>query len=137
MGVIDPKTMARLNERLRRSRESGQWPLPPTELDALVRDARAGAAPGYSLDVRQLPDGPGLVIRVTRTAPSRGVLASLTPREREVARLAADGLTNAEIAERLGISPATVKDHISNVLARVGVRRRVELARLIRLDDGD
>jgi DNA-binding CsgD family transcriptional regulator len=59
--------------------------------------------------------------------PTRG-WESLTPRELEVARLAADGLTNPEIAERVFISRATVKVHLSHIYAKLGLRNRSELA---------
>ncbi|WP_269755662.1 helix-turn-helix transcriptional regulator [Streptomyces albireticuli] len=53
--------------------------------------------------------------------------ASLTPQERRVARLAAEGLTNREIAARLLISPRTVGHHLSNVFPKIGVTCRTEL----------
>jgi two-component system NarL family response regulator len=52
----------------------------------------------------------------------------LTPREREIARLVALGLRNAEVARQLHISPPTVKSHLNNVFQKLGVRDRVELA---------
>ena len=53
-------------------------------------------------------------------------LRSLSPREREVLALMADGLTNTEIAERLFVSLATVKTHIRNILAKLDARDRVQ-----------
>jgi NarL family two-component system response regulator LiaR len=52
----------------------------------------------------------------------------LTPREKEVATLAALGLTNEEIAQELGISVKTVKAHLSLIFQKLGVKRRSELA---------
>jgi DNA-binding NarL/FixJ family response regulator len=57
-------------------------------------------------------------------------LAELTEREREIMRLVAEGLTNAEIAGRLVISPLTAKTHVSNVLRKVGCRDRAALVAL-------
>jgi NarL family two-component system response regulator LiaR len=54
----------------------------------------------------------------------------LTPREKEVATLAALGLTNEEIAKELGISVKTVKAHLSLVFQKLGVKRRSELAQM-------
>jgi DNA-binding NarL/FixJ family response regulator len=57
-------------------------------------------------------------------------LAELTEREREITRLVAGGLTNAEIAGRLVISPLTAKTHVSNVLRKLGCRDRAALVAL-------
>jgi DNA-binding NarL/FixJ family response regulator len=51
----------------------------------------------------------------------------LTPREIEVARLVAEGLSNEEIAEVLVISPLTAKTHVTRAIMKLGVRDRVQL----------
>jgi len=59
--------------------------------------------------------------------PTEGPV-ELTPREREVLALVAEGLTNAELAERLYISPRTAGVHVSNILAKLGMSSRTEAA---------
>nr|WP_281381757.1 response regulator transcription factor [Conexibacter arvalis] len=54
--------------------------------------------------------------------------ARLSPREREVLRLVADGADNAAIGQRLYISPHTVKNHISSILAKLHVANRIQAA---------
>lgn len=56
---------------------------------------------------------------------------SLTPREREMATLIAQGLSNKEIAGHLGISEATVRTHIYNLFQKVGAQSRIELLNLL------
>ena len=60
-------------------------------------------------------------------APPNPLLAQLTDRERDVVRLVGAGLSNAEIAEKLVVSPLTAKTHVSRALAKVNARDRAQL----------
>ncbi|MFM7461197.1 MAG: response regulator [Burkholderiales bacterium] len=117
--------------------------------ESLLRSLRAGAK-GYLLKdisferlceaIRKVATGgtmfrPALSERVERsmaneiadhtdTRPLEG-LEHLTPREIEILALMAGGLSNREIADSLGTSEGTIKNHVSNVLAKLGVRDRV------------
>lgn len=73
------------------------------------------------------------VLELHREAPniSLGALATLTPREADVATLIVDGLTDREIAERLCISPHTVSQHAKRVYRKLDVESRVGLTRLL------
>jgi two-component system nitrate/nitrite response regulator NarL len=56
--------------------------------------------------------------------------APLTRREREIAELVAGGLANKEIARKLHLGPATIKNHVHNILQKLNIRRRGEIAAL-------
>jgi DNA-binding NarL/FixJ family response regulator len=70
-----------------------------------------------------------------QTAEEGRALDRLTERQRDVAELVAQGLTNEEIAGRLFLSPATVKSHLAAVMRRLDVRTRTQLAILVNRDD--
>ena len=74
--------------------------------------------------------GVGIILEEARPAVLSEVIASahgLTPREREITALAAQGRSTKQIALALGISPFTVQDHLKAVFAKVGVQSRAEL----------
>ena len=60
----------------------------------------------------------------------------ITPREREIALLAADGVASKEIAERLFLSVRTVNNHLQKVYTKLGVTSRAELAAALGRDSG-
>lgn len=61
-------------------------------------------------------------------SPSADLPEPLSPREVEILQLVADGLTNREIAERLFLAEGTVKNYVSNILAKIGARDRTQAA---------
>jgi len=86
---------------------------------------------GASSEARLIAQGlRGLGVRVWRRgAASVGQgLDALSGREQEISRRVADGASNREIAEVLAVSPKTVERHLTNILAKLGLRNRTELA---------
>ena len=118
------------------------------DLDAYVYDALRAGASGFLLKDTEPEDliaairvvargdaliAPGITKRLieqfARSAPATAPpaeLAELTPREAEVLILVAAGLSNTEIAEELVLSHATVKTHVKRILAKLGLRDRVQ-----------
>ncbi|HCF25683.1 MAG TPA: DNA-binding response regulator [Cyanobacteria bacterium UBA11049] len=78
--------------------------------------------------------GPGIVKKLLHKFPPATIqsppstLQELTPREMEVLRLIATGANNKEIAQKLFISEGTVKNHVTNILARLNLRDRTQAA---------
>ncbi|MFN8521387.1 MAG: response regulator transcription factor [Chloroflexota bacterium] len=67
-----------------------------------------------------------------RSGVSGGTIEGLSPRENDVLRMLAEGLTDREIADALIISPRTVETHVSNILHKLNVRNRAEAAQRYR-----
>ena len=97
---------------------------PRHDLIAAVRAAAAGDALLAPSVTRRLIEA--FARRPPETAPAPTRLASLTAREREVLVLLARGGSNTEIAASLFVSEATVKTHVGNLLAKLGLRDRVQ-----------
>ncbi|MET8154740.1 AAA family ATPase [Sphaerisporangium sp. NPDC005289] len=66
-----------------------------------------------------------------RQADRQAQIARLTAQQEQIARMVAEGATNREVAARLVISPRTVDHHLRNIFAQLGIRSRVDLARLL------
>ncbi|MFN8481727.1 MAG: response regulator transcription factor [Anaerolineae bacterium] len=93
---------------------------PPRQTVAAIRNVAHGHVvfPRGALRARSQPD------------PQANPLSSLSEREREFLALVAQGLTNAQIAERLSVTEHTVKFHLQNIFQKLGAANRTEAARL-------
>jgi DNA-binding NarL/FixJ family response regulator len=120
------------------------------DMPAYVREALAAGAAGYVLKdssiaelrgaVSQVMAGQGVMplglINAALRQSAREIgpaeaIASLSPREREVLHLVAEGLTNKAIARHLAVSPATIKAHVERIIAKLGVADRTQAAVLV------
>jgi len=93
---------------------------PPQQLIAAVRTIHDGDALLAPASTRRL------IEEFARPPAAVPALDELTAREREVLRLLARGLTNAEIAAELVVEPSTVKSHVASLLAKLDLRDRVQ-----------
>jgi DNA-binding NarL/FixJ family response regulator len=99
--------------------------------DKLLRGLEAVAKGDYFLDssvshevAKKLMESPAKEGKIMDSA-----YGALTPREQEVMRLLAEGLSTKEIAERLFISPKTVENHRANIMNKLGLHSTIELVR--------
>jgi NarL family two-component system response regulator LiaR len=92
--------------------------------DELAQAIRAAHAGRSTLS----PEAAQALVLAASQPPAPGL--DLTEREREVLTLMIEGLNNTQIAARLNVSPSTVKSHVSNILAKLGVSSRTEAVSL-------
>jgi len=115
------------------------WALSIGATGCVVKDAKMGGladavhavAGGYLLFSPELAAQAGPSDVVT-PFPLQRSNSGLTDREHEVLGLLADGLSTVEAARSLGVSPATIKSHVSHALPKLGARNRLEAVLLIR-----
>jgi len=92
--------------------------------DALAQAIRAAHAGRATLS----PEAAQALVQAATQPPTPG--HDLTERERDVLILMVEGLNNTQIADRLVVSPSTIKSHVSHILAKLGVASRTEAAAL-------
>ncbi len=95
---------------------------PPEQLIAAVRTVAVGEALLSPAVTKRVIER---FARIPRPAPPKE-LDDLTARERDILRLIAGGLSNAEIGEQLYIGETTVKTHVTHILQKLGLRDRVQ-----------
>ncbi|GCB44781.1 hypothetical protein SNL152K_2071 [Streptomyces sp. NL15-2K] len=103
---------------------------PPAEILQAVRRVAAGDPVLSPAVTRQLMEHAAGTAADTRRTRARARIATLNDREREVAVAVGRGLSNAEIAATLFMSVATVKTHVSRILAKLDLNNRVQIALL-------
>ncbi|MBO0713019.1 MAG: response regulator transcription factor [Acetobacteraceae bacterium] len=100
-----------------------------TPIDEIVAAVRAAAGGSAWLSSRAAEIVLGSMRRTdVGEASDSPLVDDLSPRERDVLRLIARGLENSQIGEVLGISPRTVKNHVSSILAKLGLTSRIQAA---------
>ena len=112
----------------------GQWLRRGRQRQEARRHLRAAVELFHQLRALPWEDRAAAELRATgETTRARGssALDQLTPQEQHIAGLVADGLTNAEIAARLFLSPRTIDYHLRKVFTKLGIASRTELARLV------
>jgi DNA-binding NarL/FixJ family response regulator len=97
----------------------------PDDLTAAIRSLAAGRSTLSPQVTRTVIDG---YLNNAHETQAAGLVGRLSPREREILVLLADGLSNGQIAERLHLSPSTVKDYVSAVLGKLETTNRVQAA---------
>jgi DNA-binding NarL/FixJ family response regulator len=100
--------------------------VPPAELLGAIRAVHSGDAVVAPSTTRRLLDRFAPMLPGSGDEPEHPGLGRLTDREREVLLLVAQGLSNGEIAAGLVLSEATVKTHVGRILAKLGLRDRVQ-----------
>jgi two-component system response regulator DesR len=108
-----------------------------TELRSAARHVqgliRKTAPPELIITALRRVAGGQRIIDPTLTRESSRITGTpLTPRETDVLMIAAEGGSTAEIAGRLGLSPGTVRNHISSVISKTGTRNRLDAIRIAR-----
>lgn len=126
---LDPQSLGRLRslvESMHRENGSG---VPMERLVELASDVHLGGGVTIDFDASQKLGQPMVVLRIpTEYVGDSELFVALSPREREVAALLAEGMPNKAIAEKLFISVATVKDHVHHILRKTGLPSRAAVA---------
>ena len=99
--------------------------IPPEQLVASVRSVAAGDTMLSPTVTKRLIES---FVRTPLPAPPPPEIADLTPRELEMLKLVARGMSNAEMAAEAFVSEPTVKTHVARILMKLGLRDRVQIA---------
>ncbi|MCK6456421.1 MAG: helix-turn-helix transcriptional regulator [Phycisphaerae bacterium] len=125
--TLDDQALARLRELVRDLHDSVSPAVPQDKLVELARNAPADLGITVDFEASRTLGQPMVVVRVPTPPPPDACLATLSARERDIVSLIAEGLSNKQIARRLHIALATVKDHVHRILDKAGLPNRAAL----------
>jgi DNA-binding NarL/FixJ family response regulator len=125
---LDRQSLARLRRLVARMHANNGRPVQMGDVARLARDVQLDAAVTIDFEASRDLGRPMVVIRAADARRPSPALAGLTRREREIAALVAEGLSNKQIAAHLHISLATVKDHIHRILTKTDLPNRAAVA---------
>lgn len=125
---LDTDALARLRKLVGAMHDNNGRAVPMKQLLNLASDVQLDA--GITIDFAASAElgQPMVVLRQGSTPQPADCLSSLSPRERDVVALVADGLSNKQIAMRLFIALPTVKDHVHRILTKTGLSNRAAIA---------
>jgi DNA-binding NarL/FixJ family response regulator len=124
---LDRAALRRLAGAVRALQEGGCG-IPAARLVELARSVGPQAAVTIDFEAAKELGQPLVVLRYGPPTVSTGHLTDLSPRERQIAALITEGLSNKQIARRLAIALATVKDHVHRILTKTGLPNRAAVA---------
>lgn len=131
VGPIDENTLEKLRGLVARLHAEHGSAVPVEKIVQLADEVRLDAGLTVDFEASRTLGTPMVVLRMSPDSPNPGCdspLKALSRREREVAGLIAEGLSNKQIAARLFLSLATVKDHVHRILEKSGLPNRAAVA---------
>ena len=128
MPPLDEKTLAKLRRLVRSIHARDARQLRLADLIDVAEQVPDNTAVTIDIEASRDLGEPMVVLRVPHEPEPAACLSVLSPREREVVVLIADGLSNKQIARRMGLSLPTVKDHVHRILEKTGLDNRAAVA---------
>ena len=129
---LNEQTLSRLRALIRDLHQRDARSIPLHDLMSMAGQLSPEAALTIDVEASQELGHPMVVLRVPHETVTDRRLAHLSPREHEVVALIADGLANKQIAQRLHLALATVKDHVHRILEKTGLSNRAAIAAVYR-----
>ncbi len=126
--LLDPESLARLRKLMDGLHNHAGGSVPVEQLVRLTEDVRLDCGLTVDFEASRSLGHPMVVLRVVAKGGNGTGLDGLSKRERQIAGLIAEGLSNKQIARRLFLALATVKDHVHRILVKTGMPNRAAIA---------